>query len=1371
MRWGAILVSVAAVMLLAAAVYLAMNSERRLAHIDERNSADLATIAANLAQWPEVAKTIATQSAFAPESKLDAPPVASGSVARSPANQERVVTLSHPDFGRYGITYSRESEYDESSPAMVFTEAGLLRVSGEVRSPEPGEPNDDDRLPASLRPVAAGGDRLCYRMELPLDRLIRLGESAPGLKTILILDKDHVRQQIGSESLAIQSVADLRETGPRYGTILSLLSGANGKTGGKPDSGSTTGALAARPPFEAAIGAGTYRVYVHPLILRIGGNVESFAIVGVVDRRTMLFGGPRAPVSWIIVFILAFALLLALTPTLKLLLLGPVDAIAPIEVVAVALGLVVATAIATTSVALGAAVLLARDAADRRIAATALWMAHDIRGEVMSILSPDCPRGLPTSGCNRGETLSRATTPLRSERGATAAQAPVTPPDERPASDADPAAEKPYTVSLQQPRLAAALLPIDYDIPESAFVANRAGAQYSTLATVRDQAGGRASVAGRDYFDRLKNSDFLTIDHAHAFTAAGLTFTPTRFTIGRVLARPDGLMKTILTIPVDPPARVGADAPAGLSFAWVSKPLLAPVLPAGVSFLLVDLADPDLLVIAHSIPNRPQIEPLRRTLDRPGVARLDALAQARPTQDCAPVAADALVHFTARYDGRTRQFAAIGIPCTRWALLTNVDRDRLDALGAESALWALIGWSALFVTAAILGLLAWRLGRSPDPGRLWPDPRALGLYLQRRKMLHRLCELGAAATLIAMLALPLLNAAWIVALVVPLAATVILLRRLPAGAPGSSRLTLEVERAYSQCVFAALTCFAVVPLLALAIDAGHERTARDARAGVAEEARRLASREDRLLAVARAYYADIRDGAPFHADRAGWGGEARIGDYRFAGDAPATAHRSYTASLRALASPTGMPPPPRSALRPQTVDAPALAPRLTGYWGLLALAIGFAVLLHDAVRRTLIGLFGFGIPLKAVDYPEIPPQLWQAFGKRTMIVAAPDHTRKAIVEEPGIARIDLFKPIPPTTAGNVLITNLELVLKSDRLRLAALVLMEDLVEKQSLGTGRIVVLTSLSPLERLLHGYDRANDTADVYTDEEERERRRSFSEDREALRWSRLFEGFDTYYSQERPTIASVPDLPGSIPREQRAIARTVYSELDFLPLSVLETGLPKACVVTTLPQAAPPASPSDATTIASAREVGVEARKRDRAAADELKRLWAYQLSGISKIGNPAAGPRAVIDYFAALFIEHYQLAWSASSHGERLLLYHLARGRYLNIEKAYQLGPLVRRGLIMLDPKPRLLNRSFAQFIRFVENPATLARWRDTTPKGAWSRAQRPMILAIMFCVALLLVLAVQAGESIAAYVPILIGAGPALLHVIGLTRKPA
>lgn len=1487
------LAAIVGILLVGIVVYLMTNSERRLMHIDERNSADLATIVDNLQKWPVAADAIAMQNAFATE--------AAGTAYAKPDAKPTAVTVSlqHPSIGGYRIVYERASVACRKSASFEFEPtAPKFGFSGEVSKyqAESGAPFDDDKqlIPKLQNHLKSP---LCYKMSLPLAQMINLNETAPGLKTLLIAegempakpnavaendtsasssttdlpatDRSRILQQIGVETLPITSLADLRDEGSVYSkALLAFVKAA-------PEPIRIAGT---RAPIDTRLGDKVYRVYVRQLTLRgvsdsarstesdkpakhtlrsksamqssfaeIGGNTtthqtvvqtstddatgtkpaeitgaRSYLVVGVVDRSTMLADGPKPPVNWIIVFTLAFALLLSLTPTLKLLLLGPVDAIQPIEVLAVAAGLVFATAIATTTVLLGAAVIEARQEADVRSATAANWMANDIAEEIESIINPtQCRKESIYLKCPRSDELTNKATVL--EKQGTRRKKPDG-----------------YTISVLGMRNNARtgkvdghlemMEPINFDRPESAVVVDKDGYQYSRLVTRRDVGGGRANVVGREYFNRIIRREFIKSRNTGAFETPGtghayLRFPKQYFTLGRVMARPDGLMKSFLTFPIERLSKPGEAGASALNFPWVSKPLLAPVLPAGVEFQIVDLSDPDLLVIAHSVSNRPQIERARFAQSRVGVAVLTGLKAQAPGPCPAPEKANTPmhpVHFSARYDGSMRLFAALRIACTDWAVLTNVDRDALDEASAESVLWGLVDWTTLLPILPVLalfirGVAASRhvvsasrpVGGKDEPGSrdhttfpaatrlfdavatfsrqvrfsaLWPNPKFCEVYRSRHNSL----------LILIVIALLLMAGNWfydfpmagMIAVGLPLMTAALLFRLGSEQNPDDdlppTRLTARVEHAYAHCVAAVLICFAVLPVVAMTIDARrsyHEHTSAErARA----EAQDIETRAKQTLAVMRSYYPDIRQGSQLDdSPQSKMDTTDAIGDYRLASDQGGSTSPTFTGYLQGLLAPpdvgevSSLPvrdnPPP-----PEPEDS-----RREEWSALFVLAIALSYLLYRAAKRAMVALFGFGVPLKAVDYPEIPPRLWHAFDHKTMIVAAPDSTRKALLAEPGLVTIDLFNTgLPVAPADKTLVINLELILKNDALRLQALNVLERLVALQDKHPHHscIVVLTTLSPLERLLHGYDL--DRADV-VDEAERERhrqrRQNFSENREAVRWSRLFEAFDTYYSQERPTVRTVLDQ-GDRSDEQFKIMATVYRELDYLPLSVLETGLPQT------------RDAAEAVTNSWAqRFVGLLRRERactakqatsagesDRASALKLK--WAEQLSGGEvgkrdghRLAGPAAGPRAVIDYFAALFIEHYQLAWSASNHRERLLLNHLAHGRFLNIERAYQLGPLVRRGLVVLDPQPRLLNRSFAQFIRHAESDKTLEAWRRTTPKGQWSSAQLPVMLAIALGVGILLVFATQSGESIASYIPVMIGAGPALLHSLGLLKK--
>ncbi|HEY5723449.1 MAG TPA: hypothetical protein VIT45_14125 [Allosphingosinicella sp.] len=75
-------------------------------------------------------------------------------------------------------------------------------------------------------------------------------------------------------------------------------------------------------------------------------------------------------------------------------------------------------------------------------------------------------------------------------------------------------------------------------------------------------------------------------------------------------------------------------------------------------------------------------------------------------------------------------------------------------------------------------------------------------------------------------------------------------------------------------------------------------------------------------------------------------------------------------------------------------------------------------------------------------------------------------------------------------------------------------------------------------------------------------------------------------------------------------------------------------------------------------------------------------------------------VIDYVAEQMADYYHKLWAASSDEERVLLYHIAWRCHLKMTDGPALRSLLVRGLIVRSPEYRLMNKSFARYVRRVE-----------------------------------------------------------------------
>jgi hypothetical protein len=171
------------------------------------------------------------------------------------------------------------------------------------------------------------------------------------------------------------------------------------------------------------------------------------------------------------------------------------------------------------------------------------------------------------------------------------------------------------------------------------------------------------------------------------------------------------------------------------------------------------------------------------------------------------------------------------------------------------------------------------------------------------------------------------------------------------------------------------------------------------------------------------------------------------------------------------------------------------------------------------------------------------------------------------------------------------------------------------------------------------------------------------------------------------------------------------------------------------------PSAAAADAKTVVTADEVArwaqVLSRLDNRRAdlpeaplppcAGELETLrdeceWTPRLRAIGE--SIRADPRwtalsreALVRHVGDLASAHYHTLWRSLTEEERLLLYQIAADGFMN-PKRRELGrDLMRRGLIRRAPALRVMNESFSQFVRQVEDRATIRRWQRAEGASTW------------------------------------------------------
>jgi hypothetical protein len=1329
------------------------NSERRVESVDSRGAADLAVLTDTIDQWVRAADAIG-------KSNVDRG-------GRS---------LYHPKLEQIELAYAERGSGCATHRALLPRSSELpprLHVAGEVKGTDP----------------AAAAARPCYEVRLPLPPMLPVQEMAPLFSHLLIADSQgRVIAQLGGDALPITQILDV----PKLEHDLSEVARQVDPKHPKADAAAARDAV---QPIDTRIAGKKYRIYQRPFTLPhpsdAGVEAPAAAAAGAdpsvrtgPDRRTSVKTVPpvpagasyiaigiapveklrsetrEVPLSVITGFALAFALLLALMPILKLRLLGPVDDLAPAEAVAVVLGLLVAVWVATFSVGYSIMLLNGREDGEQKLVQTARWIASDTGDELHRILF-DWP------GSGRSPLLKM----FGSAGGAGGA-------------GGEKISFNPYTSNGR----------IVFPQPDIGLFVDRQGDPIPPVRAAAIEAPGANFALGeRRYFREALRGDLVPIAAEASGNARdqlilpdGIRLDRGRYAMGQVRSLPDAVERTVLAFPVEAPAPGTSDpeAPreaAVLAMGFPLRSLLSPLLPAGIGFMVYDIEDPARRALFHSTPARALAEPLAGSITGGEVEpALRQLQQRLPLPCKGKVTANKPIVFSARYDGRQHMFAADRLPCTRWAVLTHVPLDSLDRTAARSTLSALGMFFALTLLVAVFLLTVSLLSARRLWTLIWPDPRCSKVYGRAAFWIGAAGAVGAAMLLATILL------AW--KSIIPWAMLVFLFPALGAAilwaglgrsraaqklraltgwgscAEGRQLLSPATEKNYRRLVVAILVLVGATPAAIQVVDAYRFQRAETAAARDAQELRAALRRSQRLVEVARSYDLrlppDARDMPPIGRSElaASPRDPTDFGNYRLT-EVPRE-EQTGTEWLRNIAY-HGSDRGAVQRLAPQGIhddtirQTPARA-HLPAIMMIALLALALCALIYFALRTALSGLFGFGTPLEAVEQPAVRPWSWEGDHFPMIVVGAPPTLEADIRQKGQPFVIDLVeetstdsgantanKALPdPKVHPRVVVENLELLLRDPLRRIQALRLLERLVACQRDNRGaRLVVLTDLSPLERLLQRYERDSEVLEKSDDEEARKQLEDIKRNREDVRWSRLFATFHTF-SHNRITppvprdsgtklVAEVaPKLSPAKQAQRAAIAQRVIEELSPLPGHVVTCGLPTPTKVI-----------------------------KGRSAIEQ------------QALAIAAPSPQAVVDHYTSMFIEYYQLIWSASSLAERLIMYHLAHGRLVSISRAYALRNLTRRGLVVLDPVPRLFNRSFAQFVRNVEKPETLKRWQRDAPRGAWRLAQLPVLFLVPAGLVVLVLLVRQSGQSAFAFLPLLVSAAPLLLQGIGLLRRPS
>ncbi|MGQ0618903.1 MAG: hypothetical protein ACT4QA_03135 [Panacagrimonas sp.] len=93
------------------------------------------------------------------------------------------------------------------------------------------------------------------------------------------------------------------------------------------------------------------------------------------------------------------------------------------------------------------------------------------------------------------------------------------------------------------------------------------------------------------------------------------------------------------------------------------------------------------------------------------------------------------------------------------------------------------------------------------------------------------------------------------------------------------------------------------------------------------------------------------------------------------------------------------------------------------------------------------------------------------------------------------------------------------------------------------------------------------------------------------------------------------------------------------------------------------------------------------------------------------------------------HLQRLWLNCSTHERLTLWHLAHGRFLNPCEPGVIDLLIWKGLVAMRPYPTLVTETLARFVVAAEPPETFAEWSRQASRGIWQSLRVPLLIVLL------------------------------------------
>ena len=119
-------------------------------------------------------------------------------------------------------------------------------------------------------------------------------------------------------------------------------------------------------------------------------------------------------------------------------------------------------------------------------------------------------------------------------------------------------------------------------------------------------------------------------------------------------------------------------------------------------------------------------------------------------------------------------------------------------------------------------------------------------------------------------------------------------------------------------------------------------------------------------------------------------------------------------------------------------------------------------------------------------------------------------------------------------------------------------------------------------------------------------------------------------------------------------------------------------------------------------------------------------------------------------------YKLFWSACTRPEKLMLVQLAQTGLVNPLGKDTLHELIRKGLVVAEPYPDVMNESFARFLSTAASRAQIAVWEKEAGESRWLVVRNVFLILVAFTLVMIGISQNQALQTISAILTAVAGA---------------